>query len=42
MSETRRRYNEEYKGQTVKYIQEQTKTVAELALEAGCPRQNVT
>jgi transposase len=41
MSETRRSYNEEYKIQTVKYIQEQTKTVAELALELDIPAKTL-
>ncbi|MNI87902.1 Transposase [compost metagenome] len=41
MSGTRRSYNEEYKRQTVKYIQEQTKTVAELALELDIPAKTL-
>ncbi|AIQ55889.1 transposase [Paenibacillus borealis] len=41
MSGTRRSYNEEYKKQTVKYIQEQTKTVAELALELDIPAKTL-
>jgi transposase len=41
MSGTRQRYNEEFKQQTVKYIQEQTKTVAELALELDVPAKTL-
>jgi transposase len=41
MSGTRQRYNEEFKEQTVKYIQEQTKTVAELALELNVPAKTL-
>ncbi|MEK5357941.1 transposase [Paenibacillus sp. FSL L8-0709] len=41
MSGTRQRYNEEFKEQTVKYIQEQTKTVAELALELDVPAKTL-
>lgn len=41
MSGTRQRYNEEFKEQTVKYIQEQTKTVAELALELNIPAKTL-
>lgn len=37
MGEQRQRYNEEFKKQTVKYIQEQTKTVAEIASELNIP-----
>lgn len=33
MGEKRQRFNEEFKRQTVKYIQEQTKTVPEIASE---------
>jgi transposase len=33
MGEQRPRFNEEYKRQAVKYIQEQTKTVTEMAAE---------
>ncbi|MEW9674502.1 transposase [Ammoniphilus sp. 3BR4] len=33
MGEQRQRFNEEFKRQTVKYIQEQTKTVTQLAEE---------
>lgn len=41
MSGTRRSYNEDYKRQTVKYIQEQTKSVAELALELDIPAKTL-
>jgi transposase len=37
MGEQRQRFNEEFKKQTVKYIQEQTKTVAEIAAEMNIP-----
>ncbi|AQT86531.1 transposase IS3/IS911 family protein [Paenibacillus larvae subsp. larvae] len=33
MGEQRQRYNEEFKRETVKFIQEQTKSVAEIAQE---------
>jgi transposase len=35
MGEQRQRFSEEFKRQTVKYIQEKTKTVPEIALELG-------
>jgi transposase len=41
MSGTRKSYNDEFKRQTVKYIQEQTKTVAELALELDVPAKTL-
>ncbi|ASA23223.1 transposase [Paenibacillus donghaensis] len=41
MSGTRKSYNDEFKRQTVKYIQEQTKTVAELALELEIPAKTL-
>ncbi|MEK4877948.1 MULTISPECIES: transposase [Paenibacillus] len=41
MSGTRKSYNDEFKKQTVKYIQEQTKTVAELALELDIPAKTL-
>lgn len=41
MGEHRQRYNEEFKQQTVKYIQEQTKTVAELAEELNIPAKTL-
>jgi transposase len=37
MGEQRQRYNEEYKKQMVKFIQEQTKTVPDIAAELGIP-----
>ena len=41
MGEQRQRYNEEFKQQTVKYIQEQTKTVTELAEELNIPAKTL-
>jgi len=35
MGEQRQRYNEQFKKETVKYIQEQTKTVVEIGEELG-------
>ena len=37
MGETRQRYNEEFKKQAVKYVQEQTKTLPEIAEELNIP-----
>ncbi|AHV95355.1 transposase [Paenibacillus sabinae] len=37
MSEPRKQYNEEFKKQTVKYLQEQTKSVEDIALELNIP-----
>lgn len=37
MGEQRQRFNEEFKQQTVKYIQEQTKTMQEIADELNIP-----
>ncbi|MEF3302002.1 transposase [Paenibacillus sp. GYB003] len=37
MGEVRQRYNEEFKKQTVKYIQEQTKTTQQIAEELNIP-----
>ncbi|RKD25786.1 transposase [Ammoniphilus oxalaticus] len=39
--ETRQRYNEEFKRQTVKYIQEQTKTVTEIGEELNIPAKTL-
>ncbi|WP_151736163.1 transposase [Paenibacillus tengchongensis] len=41
MGEQRQRYNEEFKRQTVKFIQEQTKTLGELAEELGIPKSTL-
>lgn len=41
MGEQRQKYNEEFKQQTVKYIQEQTKTVVELAEELNIPAKTL-
>jgi transposase len=37
MGDKRQRYNEEFKRETVKFIQEQTKSVAEIAQELNIP-----
>jgi transposase len=37
MSENRQRYSDEFKEQTVKYIQEQTKSVQQIAEELNIP-----
>lgn len=37
MGDKRQRYNEEFKKETVKFIQEQTKSVADIALELNIP-----
>src|SRR5688500_8646397 len=37
MAESRQHYNEEFKEQTVKYIQEQTKSLPEIAEELNIP-----
>lgn len=37
MGEQRQRYNEEFKQQAVKYVQEQTKTLPEIAEELNIP-----
>ena len=41
MGEQRQRYNEEFKKQTVRFIQEQTKTVADLAEELNIPKSTL-
>ncbi|MFC0216760.1 transposase, partial [Paenibacillus chartarius] len=41
MGEQRKRYNEEFKKETVKYLQEQTKTVEDVALELGIPAKTL-
>lgn len=41
MGEQRQRYNEEFKQQVVKYIQEQTKTIAELGEELNIPAKTL-
>jgi transposase len=41
MGEHRQRYNEEFKKQTVQFIQEQTKTVADLAEELNIPKSTL-
>ncbi|CAM4415612.1 transposase [Paenibacillus sp. FSL R5-0527] len=41
MGEQRKRYNEEFKRQTVKYLQEQTKSVEDVALELDIPAKTL-
>jgi len=41
MGEQRQRFNDEFKQQTVKFIQEQTKTVADIAEELNIPRSTI-
>ncbi|AFH61518.1 transposase IS3 [Paenibacillus mucilaginosus K02] len=41
MGEQRQRYNEEFKQRTVKFIQNQTKTVADIAQELNIPASTV-
>lgn len=41
MNERRQHHNEEFKQQTVKYIQEQTKSVVEIAQELDIPAKTL-
>jgi transposase len=41
MGERRQRFNEEFRRQTVKFIQEQTKTVTQLAEELNIPAKTL-
>lgn len=41
MGEQRQRYTDEFKRQTVKFIQEQTKTVSDIATELNIPSSTV-
>lgn len=41
MGEQRKRYNEEFKRQTVKYLQEQTKTMEDIAQELDIPAKTL-
>lgn len=41
MGEQRQRYNEEYKKQTVKFIQEQTKSIGDIAEELDIPKSTL-
>lgn len=41
MGEQRQRYNEQFKKETVKYIQEQTKTISEICDELSIPKSTV-
>lgn len=42
MKATRQHYNEEFKRQTVAYIQEQAKTVREIAQELNIPKSTLS
>lgn len=42
MVNTRKRYNDEFKRQAVKYIQEQTKTVSDIAEELDIPVSTIS
>lgn len=41
MGEQRQRYNEEFKKQTVKFIQDQTKSLGDLAEELNIPKSTL-
>lgn len=41
MGEQRQRYNEEFKRQTVKYIQEQTKSITDISEELNIPKSTL-
>ncbi|EFM09395.1 transposase IS3/IS911 family protein [Paenibacillus curdlanolyticus YK9] len=41
MSEHRKRFTEEFKKQTVKYVQEQTKSIADICEELGIAKSTV-
>ncbi|WP_379229383.1 transposase [Paenibacillus sp. GCM10023250] len=41
VGEQRQRYNEEFKKQTVKYVQEQTKSVADICEELNIPKSTL-
>ncbi|KIL34467.1 transposase [Gordoniibacillus kamchatkensis] len=41
MGEQRQRFTQEFKEQTVKYIQEQTKSVADIAEELNIPKKTL-
>lgn len=41
MGEQRQRYNEEFKKQTVKFLQEQTKSLGDLAEELNIPKSTL-
>lgn len=41
MGEHRQRYNEEFKKQTVKYVQEQTKSVADICAELNIAKSTL-
>lgn len=41
MGKQRQRYNEEFKKQTVKYVQEQTKSLSDICEELTIPRSTI-
>lgn len=41
MGEQRQRYNEEFKKQTVKYVQEQTKSISDICEELNIPKSTI-
>ena len=41
MGEQRQRYNEEFKKQTVKYVQEQTKSISDICDELNIPKSTL-
>lgn len=41
MGEKRQRYNEEFKKQTVQYVQEQTKSVSDICEELNIPKSTI-
>lgn len=41
MGEQRQRYTEEFKRETVKFVQEQTKTIGEIALDLHIPSSTI-
>jgi Transposase and inactivated derivatives len=42
MGEQRQRYTEEFKRQTVKFVQEQTKTIADIAQDLNIPSGTIS
>lgn len=41
VGERRQRYNEEFKKQTVKYVQEQTKSIGDICEELNIPKSTI-
>jgi len=41
MKESRQSYNEEFKKQTVKYVQQQTKSIADICEELSIPKSTI-